>query len=360
MQARRYEAAGNSAGAYTAYFKLASVIIQTIPKHAGFRTITPLARKRYDEYQELLRSEALPRCEQLKPLLKNAVPGRHSAPLRPGAAQIAASNLPGVDWASSQPTHAAASAPPLNFFEANPTVDRQVLNLTMPSHTSAPPVAQDGDPFAASMAFAPPPSASAVAQQPVPSQLQLPSVAIGALLHCGLQAQCKLHRQWHWCMLRIMLFRLAQDCASCLLRGSACRQRLERTTGLASLDEQHGRRAAARRQQGVRAAPRADARADADAGVVVVSAAVSPSLSRGAQPGRTDGGPAEDTGAAAAGAAPRPTVVGALWVSVPMFANVHHLPCCGAACFTVSCPGQLLGTVSACGNLQWRHSSVQQ
>ena len=159
MQAPKYRQAGNFRGEYKAYFRFVSLIIDTLPKHEGFKKMRPSVRAKYDEFNQEARRSAMPRLEELKPMLR-AGSGHHAGAVRPGASQIAVSNLSGVvDWAGSQPAHMQA-ATPKNFMDRNDTVNRQVLNLTMPSHTSAdlgriqPSQEQaSADPFAASAAF---------------------------------------------------------------------------------------------------------------------------------------------------------------------------------------------------------------
>jgi hypothetical protein len=143
VQAEQYEKFNNRPGAYGTWFKLADLIIAGIPKHQDLKKPNTRQQELLVQYREIVRSKALPRLETLKPLLNgNTV----EQPVRPGAALIQASNLPGVDWASQSQTAASAAKPPA------PTVDANVGGWLSAPQLAGSASASD-DPFAASAAF---------------------------------------------------------------------------------------------------------------------------------------------------------------------------------------------------------------
>ena len=166
-QAEQYEAADNGKGAYNAYFKLADLIIASLPRHKDFQHPSARQLQVYGQYKEIVRVKAMPRLEALKSAQKHIAT---RPPVRPGAAQIRTSNLSGFDWGSQQ-LPAVVAQPPARNVEANSG------GWAAPPQAPAPPT-DSSDPFAASSAYAAP-SASvdgAIAQLPSPPALRASGV----------------------------------------------------------------------------------------------------------------------------------------------------------------------------------------
>jgi hypothetical protein len=199
-----YQVAGNKEGEYKASFQFSSFIVDTIPKHTGFATMTPKMKAMFNGFREHNRTIVVPRLEQLKPQLRSDV--HRTGTLRPGAARIQASNLPDVDWAASLPTGIVSGPTPANYLEANPTVAAQMSMWAahnQPTAADDPFAAADGgDPFAASNMFQATPAAPPM-QAPfvMPSQSSgLPALPPGALRsRCVLDSASSAHSTTAYC-----------------------------------------------------------------------------------------------------------------------------------------------------------------
>lgn len=159
-QAEQYEAASNGKGAYDAYFKLADLIIASLPRHKDFKQPSKRQLDIYKQYKDIVRERAMPRLEALKSAKKHVAA---RPPTRPGAAQIRTSNLPGFDWGSQQLPAVVAQSPARNV-EANTNGW-----AAQPQRAALPPP-DSSDPFAASTAYATvgPGVDTAIAQLPSP------------------------------------------------------------------------------------------------------------------------------------------------------------------------------------------------
>ena len=130
------------------------------------------------------------------------------AAVRPGAARIQVANLPSIDWAANRPASAQHKhAPPVNYFESNPTLDKQLAAYAQATPTAAaaaampaqaqaqalPPLPDTltmagSDPFAASAAYT---GGSINAPAQPPANGALPDVPKGAWPMRAPEVTCK-------------------------------------------------------------------------------------------------------------------------------------------------------------------------